>query len=151
MSSLDDLLGERDLPTAEETLSFGEKIGRNLRGGEVILAYGSMGAGKTCLAQGVARGLGIKRVVNSPTFNMVKVYRGSSLTFYHVDAYRLEDASENRDIGLWDFLGDRDGVTYIEWPEYVLDDIQGVGECLRIDIRIRDDGSRSVEVKLENV
>lgn len=151
MADLKDLLGDHVLPVGEDTRYLGETIGSRLTGGEVILAHGAMGAGKTCLAQGIARGLGIDRVVNSPTFNMIKVYRGPSLTLFHVDAYRLENAQENRDIGLWDFLTDEKGVTYIEWPEYVKDDIAGAGECLRIDIEILDDGSRKARLELVRI
>ena len=144
--SFDDLVGEYDLPRAEDTQALGFRIGRSLKGGEVIICHAPMGAGKTCLAQGIAKGLGVNRVVNSPTFNMIKVYRGDPLIFYHVDAYRLEDAKENRDIGLWDFLTDEEGVTYIEWPEYVMSDLKGVGTMLQVELSICPDGSRKARI-----
>ena len=146
MGFSEEILGEFTLPKAEDTQALGERIGRSLCGGEVILCFAPMGAGKTCLAQGIARGLGVNRVVNSPTFNMVKVYRGKPLVFYHVDAYRLEDAKENRDIGLWDFLKDEEGVVYIEWPEYVLEDLRGIGEALKVEISIQEYGVRKARI-----
>ncbi|HBR86044.1 MAG TPA: tRNA (adenosine(37)-N6)-threonylcarbamoyltransferase complex ATPase subunit type 1 TsaE [Firmicutes bacterium] len=141
------ILGEHLLPTSADTQALGERIGRSLKGGEVILCRASMGVGKTCLAQGIARGMGVTRVVNSPTFNMIKVYRGKPLIFYHVDAYRLENASENRDIGLWDLLRDPDGAVYIEWPEYIRGELKGVGEALSIELTILPDGKRKAIVK----
>jgi len=136
--------------TAEETQKFGEKLGSSLKGGQVITAKARMGVGKTCLAQGIAKGLGVKRVVNSPTFNMIKVYNGYTLTFYHVDAYRLENASENKDIGLQDFLGNDDSVTYIEWPEYIQEELKYVNNIINIQINLLEDNSREVIVDYGN-
>ena len=120
------ILGEHLLPTSADTQALGERIGRSLKGGEVILCRASMGVG---------------------TFNMIKVYRGKPLIFYHVDAYRLENASENRDIGLWDLLRDPDGAVYIEWPEYIRGELKGVGEALSIELTILPDGKRKAIVK----
>lgn len=134
------------LKTAGETKKLGERLAKKLKGGEIILAYAPMGAGKTTFAQGIAKGLGVKKVVNSPTFNMIKVYKGENLDFYHVDAYRLENKSENRDIGLSELLNDADGVCYIEWPEYIVDDFDNANNFISIHITILSDGTREVEI-----
>ena len=132
--------------TANDTRKLGERLAKSLAGGEVILAYAPMGVGKTCFAQGLAKGLGIDRVVNSPTFNMIKVYRGTSLTFYHVDAYRLENKDENRDIGLTELLNDPSGVCYIEWPEYIVDEFENVKDFITIELTMNKDGTREAVI-----
>lgn len=147
MQILKNPFGKHVLAAPSDTRNLGVSLVQTLRGGEVILAYARMGVGKTCLAQGIAKGLGVDRVVNSPTFNMIKVYRGRPLTFYHVDAYRLEDAKENRDIGLWDILNDKDGVVYVEWPEYIVNDLKGVKNVIVVNLKLRRDGKREAVVK----
>ena len=130
----------------QDTVELGKRIAKTLRPGDVILLSGDLGAGKTTLVGGVAKGLGIDEPVLSPTFNIMKCYFHSPLSLYHIDAYRLEDAKENRDIGLWDFLTDEEGVTYIEWPEYVMSDLKGVGTMLQVELSICPDGSRKARI-----
>lgn len=146
-----DPFGSHLLKTANQTKELGEAIAQTLSGGEIILAKAPMGAGKTCLAQGIAKGLGVQKVVNSPTFNMIKVYKGTRLTFFHVDAYRLENAQENRDIGLWDLLRDESGVVYIEWPEYIMEELKGIGRVMVVTLSINKDGSRNAEVTYADI
>lgn len=134
------------LKSASETKALGERLAKTLKGGEVILAHAPMGVGKTCFAQGLAKGLGIQKVVNSPTFNMIKVYKGTSLTFYHVDAYRLENKNENRDIGLSELLNDPSGVCYIEWSEYVVEEFTNVKDFITVCLTIREDGTREAHI-----
>lgn len=99
----------------EETASLGQALGGLLRAGDVLLLQGTLGAGKTLLTQGVAKGIGISDYVTSPTFILVNQYNGP-LTLYHVDLYRIEAAAEAVDLGLDDyFFGD--GVCVVEWPE----------------------------------
>jgi len=83
----------------------------------VICLFGDLGAGKTTLAQGIARGLGIVRRVTSPTFTLVQEYQGR-LRLYHLDCYRLEGPEDLDPLCADDWLG-RDGVSVIEWPERV--------------------------------
>ena len=82
----------------------------------VILLNGDLGAGKTSLTQGIAKGLGITRNVTSPTFNILKCYFNKPLNLYHIDAYRLEGL--HQELGFDEFLQD-DGLTVIEWSEFV--------------------------------
>lgn len=136
--------------TSKDTQEVGISLAKSLKGGEVITSQARMGVGKTCMAQGIAKGLGVNRIVNSPTFNMIKVYKGTNFTFYHVDAYRLEDAHENKDIGLHDFLNNSDSITYIEWPEYIEDDLKGIKNRIRISIELLEDNSRKVTIEYGN-
>jgi tRNA threonylcarbamoyladenosine biosynthesis protein TsaE len=106
------------LETASETETeqAGESLGRRLAPGAVVLLYGDLGAGKTALVRGLARGLGANpEDVSSPTFTIVQEYAGTNATLYHVDLYRLAPA-EVEDLGLDDLL-DGGGVVAIEWAD----------------------------------
>jgi tRNA threonylcarbamoyladenosine biosynthesis protein TsaE len=105
-----------------DTLTLAKMFGRTLKGGEVILAYGELGAGKTAFCKGLALGLGIRQIVNSPTFNMMKVYPNpKGLNLYHIDAYRLESKDAVSDIGFDEAIGNPDGVAFVEWPDFIKD------------------------------
>lgn len=99
----------------EQTHALGEKIGRAARKNMVFLLDGDLGAGKTTLTQGIAKGLGIRRNVTSPTFTILKIYQGR-MPLYHIDAYRLEGTVQ--DLGFEELMED-EGLTVIEWAEYV--------------------------------
>lgn len=101
--------------SAEETRLLGERFGRRLGPGDVVALYGGLGSGKTTLAQGICRGLGVGQVVNSPTFTIVNEYRGHC-PVYHLDCYRLAGAEDLIGLGYEEyFYGD--GVCLIEWAE----------------------------------
>lgn len=105
--------------SAEQTHILGQLMGENLPPGTVIAATGNLGVGKTVFAQGLARGLGIKGPVTSPTYTYIQEYAGR-LPFCHVDAYRLEgwEEEELAQIGLETcFL--RDKAAYVEWPQFI--------------------------------
>jgi tRNA threonylcarbamoyladenosine biosynthesis protein TsaE len=102
----------------DETIRYGENIGRSLEGGEVLVLSGQLGSGKTVLAKGIAAGLGVQDTVTSPSFAILNVYRGR-VDLYHFDFYRLEDPSEMEEM-LEDYAYRRDGVALIEWGERVL-------------------------------
>jgi tRNA threonylcarbamoyladenosine biosynthesis protein TsaE len=99
-----------------ETESLGEGWGRAARHGWVIGLTGDLGAGKTQLVKGLARGLGITTRVHSPTFTLVNEYGGGRLRLFHLDLYRLESREQIRAAGLEEFL-QPDGVSVIEWAE----------------------------------
>ena len=105
-----------DVNSAEETQSFGALLGRLCVRGIVFTAEGTLGAGKTTLAQGVARGLDVPEdhYVNSPTFAIAQVHPGR-LPFYHLDLYRIGDMDEAMGLGLEEMIG-TDGVAFVEWP-----------------------------------
>ncbi len=100
----------------EETSSLGKFCAPFFAEGDVVLLKGDLGAGKTTFTGGVAKGLGIKDDVISPTFNIMKCYFKGTLPMYHIDAYRLEN--QNTEIGLDEYI-EGDGVCLIEWPMYI--------------------------------
>lgn len=102
--------------STKETQSLAARLASHLQGGEVITLSGDLGAGKTSFAQGLAKGLGVKRQVNSPTFTLIKEYQGEKLALYHMDAYRIEDEWE--ELGLEEYFYGQ-GVSVIEWPEQI--------------------------------
>ncbi len=108
------------IKTVEQMLELGQIIGQHTLPNDVILLTGDLGAGKTTLTKGIAKGLAINQVITSPTFNILKIYEGSK-TLYHFDAYRLEHQSFY-DLGFDEML-DFGGVCVIEWPEMVKDDM----------------------------
>lgn len=105
--------------SAEQTQRLGEALAQVLQPGDVIWLRGELGAGKTTLAQGIARGLGVQEPVISPTFTLIREHRGR-LPFFHADAYRLDGAEQAADLGLQEYF-ERGGVFAIEWAEHIAD------------------------------
>lgn len=153
--------GRRDAPmtvheiettSADDTRALGERIGRALAAGDVVLLNGDLGAGKTTLAQGIAVGMGISEPVQSPTFTLVGEHQipGTGLRLYHLDLYRLIDPSELESFGYEQFIDPVDGISLVEWPEragavlpdrYLLIDIDRTGpDCRRVVISSNDAG-----------
>jgi tRNA threonylcarbamoyladenosine biosynthesis protein TsaE len=111
-------MGLTILNSVEAAQAFGERWAADLVGGEIFALHGVLGAGKTQLAKGIARGLGYHGDVTSPTFTIVHEYRGGRLPMYHIDLYRIADERSAVDIGLEEYLPS-DGVTVIEWPDRI--------------------------------
>ena len=105
--------------STQETEQFGEEVAKSLRGGDVLAFTGSLGMGKTAFTRGLARGLGCRGRVTSPTFTIVNEYLGKR-ELIHFDMYRLSDADELFDIGWEDYLN-RGAVCAVEWSENVED------------------------------
>lgn len=117
--------------SADETIAFAERLAKQLKPGSVLTLEGDLGAGKTTFTKGLARGLGVSRVVNSPTFTIIKEYQGTTLPLYHMDVYRLNEESDE-DLGFEDyFYGE--GVTVVEWASQ----IQAVLPSDRLEIFIK--------------
>ncbi len=102
--------------SVEETIAFGESLGRSFVGGEIIALQGDLGAGKTHLVKGIAQGLGFSGEVTSPTFMLLHEYQGGRLPLYHLDLYRMKSEADVLTIGIEDYLPS-DGVSVFEWPE----------------------------------
>jgi len=105
-----------------ETEALGEVWGRKAERGLVIALSGDLGAGKTQLVKGFARGLGITTRIHSPTFALVNIVEGGRLTLFHLDLYRLETRAQIVAAGLEDYL-QPDGVAVIEWAERWFGDV----------------------------
>lgn len=130
----------------EETLALGTRIGSLLRGGEIILLNGGLGAGKTLLARGIVQGMDpdpVTRVV-SPSFTLVNVYH-ARLDIIHVDLYRL-DSEEIAHLGLEDYM-DRDHVLIVEWAERACGFFRGA--TMDIVISHAGDCSRDILISTE--
>ena len=108
----------------EETEALGEKLGKLLRPGTVLAYLGDLGAGKTAFTRGLARGLGCRETVTSPTYTIVNEYLGGRLPLFHFDMYRLASSDDLWDIGWEDYL-DRQGVCAVEWSENVQEAMTG--------------------------
>jgi tRNA threonylcarbamoyladenosine biosynthesis protein TsaE len=119
-------LREQVTESPAETEAAGEALGRRLRVGDVVLLTGELGAGKTTFVRGVARGVGSDAPVASPTFQLVRVYRGR-VQLAHVDLYRIEKPPELADLGL-DELADQ-GAVVVEWGDRV-----AFGDAALVDI-----------------
>lgn len=102
----------------EDTFAVGERIGREAKPGTLCTLTGDLGVGKTVLTQGIAKGLGIKEYVNSPTFTIVQVYESGRIPLYHLDVYRIGDIEEMDEIGYEDyFYGE--GLCIVEWADLI--------------------------------
>lgn len=122
------------VPSDDDMQHFGRSLARVLDKGDVVYLVGELGAGKTTLVRGVARGLGYQGRVTSPTFTIMNIYE-TSPKIYHFDFYRLEEGDIS-DLGLEDYL-QKEGIAFIEWPRgghKVLPD-----EALVINIDLVDD------------
>lgn len=128
-----------------ETAALGEKLGRAAERGLVIALSGELGAGKTQLVKGLARGLGITARVHSPTFTLVNEYAGGRLALFHLDLYRLETREQILAAGLDEFL-QPDGVAVIEWGERLEDGRWRMedGKIKRVKIEIVGETERKI-------
>ncbi len=129
-----------------ETESLGEAWGRSAQSGWVIALSGELGAGKTQLVKGVARGLGIAARVHSPTFTLVNEYGGGRLRLFHLDLYRLETHEQILSAGLEEFLSP-DGVAVIEWAERLEEGrwkMEGGKKVVRVKIEIAGETERRI-------
>ena len=129
--------------TADDMEKLGRSIGDSCKAGDVISLRGSLGAGKTVFAKGVARSLGIDEAIVSPTFTLVQEYEGR-LPMYHMDLYRITSEDDFQMIGGEDMLYS-DGVCLIEWSEVI--DALLPKWTLFVDITVNDDQSRTVHMR----
>lgn len=130
--------------SAEETEAVGESLAQRLVSGDVIAFYGDLGAGKTALVRGLARGLGCRDRVTSPTFTIVNEYEGA-LPLFHFDLYRLGSEDELYDIGFEEYLT-RPGVCAVEWSERA-DALLRELARFRVTLRRLGDNDRQIMVE----
>lgn len=121
---------------------FAKLLAKHLSAGDIILLNGDLGAGKTILTQFIGKAMGVKRNINSPTFNIIKSYQGNAFKLHHMDCYRLEDSEE--DLGFDEYFEDQ-AVTLIEWSEFIESFLPN--NHLTIDIKTINETTRNIEMK----
>ena len=127
----------------EETEKIGAALAQKLNAGTVIAYRGDLGAGKTAFTRGLARGLGYKESVTSPTYTIVNEYLGGRLPLFHFDMYRLGSADDLWDIGWEDYL-DRGGICAVEWSENVQEAMEG---AISVSIAKLDENTRRITIE----
>lgn len=128
----------------EETEALGEAWGRAAVTGLVIGLTGDLGAGKTQLVKGLARGLGVTARVHSPTFTLVNQYPGGRLPLFHLDLYRLETPAQIVAAGLEEYLEKPDGIAVVEWAEKWAEKTPGGKNYRRVLIEILNENERRI-------
>ena len=131
--------------STEETINLGAKLAKSLKGGDIILLYGDLGAGKTQFTKGVAKGLGITEMVTSPTFTIERIYQGKRLVLHHFDLYRTH---EDREIAeqISEFARSGVDVAVIEWPE----NMQNLTKYSRLKVSFEepeDEATRKITIE----
>ena len=126
----------------QDLAHFAKTLTARLQAGDLILLNGDLGAGKTTLSQMIGKQLGVKRNINSPTFNIIKSYKVTTLKFHHMDCYRLEDGEE--DLGFEEYFEDH-AVTDIEWSEFIQDLLPA--EHLTINLTVTGEETRELTLE----
>ncbi len=122
----------------ESTQALGAALASLLRNGQVVALHGDLGAGKTVLSRGVARGLGITEAVTSPTFTVAQEYQApDGRRFNHLDMYRIDDERSALAFGIEEYLFDPDAITLVEWPERIAGLLRG-GDCIALTLAYGD-------------
>lgn len=124
----------------DELMAYGYRLGQKLQAGDILVLTGNLGAGKTTLTKGIAKGLDINQMIKSPTYTIVREYEGR-LPLYHLDVYRIGNDPDSIDLD--DFLYG-DGVSVIEWGELLEEDL--LGDYLEVVITPSGDG-RQIELQ----
>lgn len=130
----------------EETMDIGEKLGKMLKPGNVLALFGDLGAGKTTITKGIAKGLGLTADVHSPTFTLIHEHPGPT-PLYHVDLYRLESELEVEGIGIEEYIYS-DGVTIIEWADRMRSMLPP--DRLDMELRMKGDTEREFTFSSES-
>lgn len=130
-----------NIKTEEEMIELGSAIGSLSYPNMIITMNGDLGAGKTTMTKGIGKSLGIKRVINSPTFTIMKVYEGN-LNLYHLDVYRIENENTDFELEEYFYLG---GVSVIEWADNIKSLIPH--DAIRLTFDILTDSSREVSIE----
>lgn len=128
----------------EETINAAKKIGALLKAGDIIAYKGGLGAGKTTFTRGLAIGLGLGDNVSSPTFALVNEYRGSNITLYHFDMYRIESEDDLESTGFYDYPFD-ENIAAVEWSENIADFLPK--NTVYITINTIDEATREIIIE----
>ena len=133
----------RETNSAAETRALGEEVAERLQPGDVVVLEGELGAGKSELARGIAKGLGVTETVTSPSFTILNVYESGRCPLYHFDWYRLESEDELYELGMDEYLGG-DGIAVVEWAERCPDAVPE--KRIRIRLEVTGEETRRIEI-----
>lgn len=132
--------------SARETQKLATKFSSEIKNGGVVCLFGDLGAGKTTFSQAIAKALGVKEKVTSPTFILVRRYEiPRNRFFWHVDLYRLNTLEEIKVLGLEEIMSDPDNIVLIEWPEKIVDSLPESRWEVKLDFVSKN--SRSIEIR----
>lgn len=129
--------------SADETFEVGKALGAGARRGDIFALSGELGCGKTVIAKGIARGMGIQDDITSPTFTLLEIYEGP-LPLYHFDLYRIEDAQELDNLFFEEYW-EGDGVSVIEWAERAHDRLPAY--TITVTLEYIDETSRRIRIE----
>lgn len=153
----------------EETKSLGEQLAKKLESGDFLAFYGNLGSGKTTFIQGLAKGLGIKRIIISPTFIIIRTYKlqlktpafvkasagkqkakvktatQNSKFFYHIDLYRTETKNDFLSVGLDEIIEDKNNIVALEWAEKMRDMLPD--KRIELHFKYIDENKREVTIR----
>lgn len=135
--------------SVQETFDIGSFIGKNSKSGDIICLIGDLGTGKTHLTKGIAKGLDIDDHITSPTFNIVNEYDTGRLKLYHFDVYRVCEPDEIEAIGFDEYIFG-DGVSVVEWANYITELIPNTALTISIDKDIVDENKRYITFTYSN-
>ncbi len=128
----------------QETINLGERISHFLKKGDIICLFGGLGSGKTTFVKGLASGLGVKKdAINSPSFVLIKEFKGKKHSLFHFDLYRLENLKEIFSLGIEEYLYG-DGVSVIEWAERLKN--ISLDDFLKIEFKLKGPQQRLIQV-----
>lgn len=129
------------ISSLDETKELGLQLASLVQPGMLITLTGDLGAGKTTFTKSLGKGIGINKVINSPTFNILKIYKGSKMPLYHIDAYRLEGI--HQDLGFEEYF-ESDGLCVVEWPNFIEDQLPEHRLQIKITIESDENGDKRV-------
>ncbi len=132
----------------EEMQSFAKEFGKSLKGGEVILLNGDLGAGKTTFVRFVLESLGVDEPVSSPSFTIMKNYANKDFKFYHFDMYRIENIDETYEFGFEEYIqNSTDSVVFIEWAERV-EELLTNTKVININFKRLGEEKRELDIRI---
>ncbi len=128
----------------DDTKSLAKKFAKSLKKGDVVCLNGNLGAGKTTFTQYVFYYLGVKEQVNSPTFSILKIYKGTDFILNHFDTYRIGE-EEAIEAGFDEILDNKENISFIEWGENIISLLPS--NRIEVNIKIIDENTREFEIK----
>jgi len=129
----------------KETYNLAEQFASTLSGHETVCMVGDLGSGKTAFTKGLASGLGVEKIITSPTFVLMKNYQGNKFSLAHIDAYRLSNSDELEAIGVDDNIKNKKCITVIEWADRVRD--IWPSDCIEINFKTLKGDEREINIK----